>query len=249
VDLDLGRRSEIGALSRSFQAMKERLREHLSGTRRTALDLAHRFKTPLTSIRGSVDILEELKDADPEARARFLANIRQDADRMNDLLNRLLLLARAEDPGADGREAFDLAALARGTAGRFAAAAAAKGIVLRTEVPGEPLPFRGVPNLLEKALENLLDNALHFAPAGGTVRVALRRDGGAVELAVSDTGPGIPEADREMIFHRFYTTRPGGNGLGLAIARAAAERHGGTLALAHAKAGAEFRILLPLGRA
>ncbi len=245
VNLDLGRRSEIGVLSRAFQAMKERLREHLAETRRTALDLAHRFKTPLTSIQGSVDILEELKEDDAEARARFLANIRQDADRMNDLLNRLLLLARAEDPEADGRETFDLDALVRETAGRFATIAEAKGVVLRTEVPGGLVPFTGVPDLLEKALENLLDNALHFTPRGGTVGVALRRGKEAIDMTVADSGPGIAPESRAKIFSRFYTTRPGGNGLGLAIARAAAERHGGTLEMAPAKTGAEFRLRLP----
>jgi two-component system sensor histidine kinase CreC len=245
-DLDLGRHSEIGALSSAFQAMKERLREHLAGTRRLALDLAHRFKTPLTSIRGAVDILEELNETDPAARARFLANIRQDADRMNDLLNRLLLLARAEDPEGDGGEAVDLAALVRGTAGRFVPAAQAKGTTLALEVPSDPIPFRGIPDLLEKALENLLDNALHFTPAGGTVRVTLRPDGKALEIAVADSGPGVPETDRERIFVRFHTTRPGGNGLGLAIARAAAQRHGGTLELSARRGpGAVFVVRLP----
>jgi len=247
VSLDLGRHSEIGALSRAFQAMKERLREHLAGTRRLALDLAHRFKTPLTSIRGSVDILEELKDADPQARARFLANIRQDADRMNDLLNRLLLLARAEDPGAGGHETFDLAALVRQTAERLAPAAKAKGVALVVEVPEGPLPFGGIPDLLEKALENLLDNAVHFTHGGGIVRVTMLPEGDGVAIAVADTGPGVPEADREKIFSRFHTTRPGGNGLGLAIARAAAERHGGTLVLSpRSPGGEEFVMALPL---
>lgn len=246
-DLDLGRHSEIGALSRAFQAMKERLRDHLAGTRRLALDLAHRFKTPLTSIRGAVDILEELKDSDPETRARFVANIRQDADRMNDLLNRLLLLARAEDPETDGRETFDFAALVRGTAGRFVPAARAKGTTLAIEVPSDTIPVRGIPDLLEKALENLLDNALHFTPAGGTVRVTLRLDGKALEISVADSGPGVPETERERIFSRFHTTRPGGNGLGLAIARAAAQRHGGTLELSkRPDPGAAFTLRLPL---
>ena len=245
-DLDLGRHSEIGALSRTFQAMKERLREHLAGTRRLALDLAHRFKTPLTSIRGAVDILEELKDDDPEARARFLANIRQDADRMNDLLNRLLLLARAEDPGTDGREIFDWSALVTDTARRFDPAVRAQGVTLSIETPDDPLPCRGIPDLLEKALENLLDNALHFTPGGGTVHLTVRRGDGIIETIVADSGPGVPEADRENIFVRFFTTRLGGNGLGLAIARAAAQRHGGTLELSSRPGpGAVFVLRLP----
>jgi two-component system sensor histidine kinase ChvG len=244
--LDLRRGDEIGRLSAAFERMKEKLRGHLSATRLLALDLAHRFKTPLTSIRGAAEILEEDASLDPGTRSNFLRNIRQDALRLDALLNRLLLLVRIEDPEADGRETFDFGVLARGMAERFIPAAKAKGVTVAVEMPEGPLPFQGIPDLLEKTLENLLDNALHFTPAGGAVRVTVTASEQGIEATVADPGPGIPEADRERIFTRFFTTRPGGNGLGLAIARAAVEKHGGTLTARNRPGGgACFVIFIP----
>ena len=250
--LDLGRGDEIGRLSRAFEGMKNKLREHLSATRRLALDLAHRFKGPLTSIRGAMEILEEDPALDAESRAKFLRNVRQDALRLDGLLNRLLLLARIEDPDTkEERQTVNYAQLLKGVKERFEPAARAKGTALELRLPGESCPLDLSPDLIETALENLLDNALKFTPAGGRVTLALKRGPQGVLTRVEDTGPGIPAEDLERIFQRFFSKasggdQPAGNGLGLPIARAAMEKQGGTLTAANLPGGgASFTIFLP----
>jgi len=145
----------------------------------------------------------------------------------------------------------DYGQLLKGVQERFEPAARAKGIALDLRLPAETFPVALFPDLVEMALENLLDNALRFTPAGGQVTLALERDPGSILTRIEDTGGGIPPEDLERIFQRFFSRAPGGapstgNGLGLPIARAAVEKHGGTLTAENLPGGgASFKIFLP----
>jgi two-component system sensor histidine kinase TctE len=170
-------------------------------------------------------------------------------------------MARAEDSEQARRlQAFNLVALATETVRDFVPRALEKGIDLGYEGPdagaAAALRLTGQPVLLREAIRNLVDNALQYTPAGGTVTVRLLADpfGQVAVLQVEDNGPGIPEAERELVFQPFYRalgTEVDGSGLGLAIVREIAERHGGSVSIeaAHPRSqppGTRFTLRLPV---
>ena len=211
--------------------------------------LTHELKSPLAGIRGAAELLAE--DPPPEVRARFLANIAAETERLHDLVERLLQLA-----GLERRErrvlAQDLAAgeLVDEVLASFAAQAANKQVAVSAAVePG--LMVRGERFLVRQALANLVANAIDFAPAGSAVEVAATGRDGMAELVVRDRGPGVPAWAVERIFERFYSLpRPDtgrkGSGLGLAFVREVADLHGGSASVANrVDGGAEARLRLP----
>ncbi|MCM2258639.1 MAG: HAMP domain-containing histidine kinase, partial [Vicinamibacteria bacterium] len=230
-----------------------RLSGHLQGQKRFLADVAHELRSPLGRMQLALGILEtRVSDADRE-RLRDLA---EEVERLIALTDELLAFARAEL--AASRRAPEDVGLAE-LAARAVQAEAKGAAEVRVAVP-EGLRVRADADLLQRALANLVRNAVRYAAAAGPIEVSARADGGAVLLAVADHGPGVPEASLPALFEPFYRVEAarergpggsGGSGLGLAIVRAAAEACGGSVAARNrAPHGLEVELRLPAaGRA
>jgi two-component system, OmpR family, phosphate regulon sensor histidine kinase PhoR len=214
-------------------------------------NVSHELRTPLTSLRGYAETLLAGGLDDPEHRERFVQVIRDQSVRLQAMTEDLLSLAELERPGARLRtEPFDLRSPAQGVVALFRDEAARRGLGLALE-DGEPVPVTGDRARLEQAISNLVDNALKYTEQGRVI-VRAGAAAGAAWCEVDDTGAGIPEADRERVFERFYrvdkarSRERGGTGLGLAIVRHIAEMHGGRVTLrSEPGRGSTFRIEIP----
>jgi two-component system sensor histidine kinase ChvG len=245
VDIPVAGGGEIGELSRAFAEMTQKLEARQRYISEFAADVAHEFKSPLTSIRGAAELLAEGADDDPEARRRFLRNIELDAARLDRLVSRLLELSRIE-ASEEQPQFVDVRTLV----GRAIERSQTPEGALVLSYTAEKHLVRARESDLEAALSNLLDNALRFSPPGVAVEVAVRgaRDGDFLEISVTDKGPGIPPEHLPRIFERFFTTdaERDGTGLGLAIVRSVVQAHGGTVdAESPAEGGARFIVRLP----
>jgi two-component system OmpR family sensor kinase len=245
---------EVARLARAFDAMLARLRASFATQRRFVGDAAHELRTPLAAIRGRGDVL--LLDPALDGAAREgVALMRDEAARMGRLVANLLLLARGDEARAIDRRPVELDVLLLETARQARAPASARGVTVAFGHEDQAAAW-GDADLLKQLLLNLVDNAVVYTPPGGRVELSLDVDGAQARLSVRDTGPGIPAADLERIFERFYrldqarTRRSGGAGLGLAIARWIAEAHGGHIAVESAVGrGSVFTLVLPLHNA
>ncbi|SFU96281.1 two-component system sensor histidine kinase CreC [Pseudoduganella namucuonensis] len=244
---DLGN-NEIATLGRALEAMRTRL-EGKEYAERLMHTLAHELKSPIAAIQASAELLrEEMPEQD---RKRFLGNVLEQNARQRQLIDKLLALVRVEQrQRLDVAEPVELRALAGQVAADFAPQLAARG--QRVEiVAGPALTVRGDALLLRQALGNLLDNAIAFAPRGGTVRIELGRDAGQAIVSVRDDGPGIPAYAMARLFERFYSLpRPDSGkstGLGLPFAREVAALHGGAVTVENAEqGGCRATLALPL---
>ncbi|MCC7103854.1 MAG: HAMP domain-containing histidine kinase [Chloroflexi bacterium] len=209
----------------------ERLRTDLLST------IAHELRTPLTAIRTCIGLLRDpTVEPDPEAHAKLLRTIEQSADRMQRLVTDVLDLTRFRSGGIRLQlRRFDAGELAREAAAAIAPLLAGRGQQLVLTLPGSPTWLYGDHRRLERALLNLLSNALKFSPDGGEVRLSLVTTGKSVGWSVTDQGAGIADEDRPRLFERFFTAATDGSGagagtgLGLPIARAIALAHGGEI--------------------
>jgi len=219
---------EIRELSESFATMTHELDARMRYISDFAADVAHEFKSPLTSIRGAAELLSEGAAEDPGARERFLRNIELDVQRLDRLVSRLLELSRIE-ASQDDKADVDLVPLVHDVARRASTPEVAVRVVRAPASVRVPAREADVVT----ALLNLCDNAVRFSPPGAEVCLCLDAGPQAVQLRVCDHGPGVPEAHRARIFDRFFTTdaEREGTGLGLAIASAVAAAHGGSLTL------------------
>lgn len=241
----LDRDDEIGDLGRAFQELLAALDDRNEANAAFAADLAHEMKNPVAAVRACAEALEGDRPLDAERAARLSRVLADSSRRLDLLVTRFLELARAE-AGLPGvvREDVDLAALAGGLVEHARADERCAGVTV--EIVARPAVVHGVSERLEAAVRNLLDNAVAFAGDGGTVRVEVGCDDGVVRLTVSDSGPGIDAEDLPRVFDRFHTRRPGGTGLGLPLARAVIEAHGGRVtASSPPGGGARFEIRLP----
>jgi len=237
---------EIEELGASFALMKERLDARLRYISEFAADVAHEFKSPLTSIRGAAELLGEGAADDPEARVLFLHNIELDVARLDRLVSRLLELSRIE-ASIEVMTVIDLDALLTRVAARSGSAEPA--VVLSYRAPARFLRARETD--LETAFRNLVDNAARFSPAGERVEIDVSGDALALRIAVRDHGPGISPKILPRIFDRFFTTdaERDGTGLGLSIVKAVIEAHGGAIVVACVEGeGTTFTVTLPLRR-
>ena len=235
---------EIARLAHAFNEMLAALNQAQLRQRQLVADAGHELRTPLTSLRTNIDLLAQ---SDREGglaaseRAGLISDVRAQLEELSSLVIDLMELSREEAPDT-AREAFDLADVVRDSVNRVRRRAPA----LTFSADLRPWPIKGDPQLLARAVTNLLDNAAAWSPPHGTITVTLR-DG---TLEVCDEGPGIAPADLPHVFDRFYRSaeargRPG-SGLGLAIVRAAAERHGGTVRAGRAEqGGARLTLTVP----
>jgi two-component system phosphate regulon sensor histidine kinase PhoR len=234
-----------------------RLRQLERVRRDFVANVSHELRTPLTAIKGCAETLAEGALQDPEAAGRFVQVISSHADRLHRLLDDILDLARLEQEDQQIRAArVVLRPLIEGCVAAVAQAASRKGIALAVEVAPE-VEVRCDGKLIEQAVINLLDNAVKYTPEGGAVTVRARpsvapEPDSKVVVEVSDTGIGIPAADLERIFERFYRVDKGrsralgGTGLGLSIVRHAIQAHAEQVwASSELGRGSTFHFTLP----
>jgi two-component system phosphate regulon sensor histidine kinase PhoR len=235
---DITRQKKLEAVRREFVA-----------------NVSHELRTPLSVIKGYVETLVDgHREIPVDDRERFLRTIQRHTERLNSLLEDLLTLSRLEsvNPGLK-REPLNLARLLEEILDDYRARPAAAGHRLNANldrnqgsVPADPLKFT-------QAVENLLDNALKYTPAGSTINVSLRLREGDAEVSVQDNGPGIPPMDLPHIFERFYrvekgrSREKGGTGLGLSIVKHIVQLHGGRVRVESVPGqGTAFYFSLPL---
>ena len=217
--------------------------EKLAALGQLATAIAHEVRNPLAVIRSAAQGLGETVPADDAEAGRACAFITAEIDRLSSVVTSLLAFARPlhlEPRTVSVRELFDRAALL--AEGELSAKGARLG---RDESPALPA-VKADPDLLSQVLLGLLANAAEAVPAGGVVTLTARTRDGAIELSVEDSGPGIPTELRDRVFEPFFTTRPRGIGLGLAVARQVVEAHGGRIeAGERAGGGARLTVRLP----
>jgi two-component system sensor histidine kinase TctE len=250
---------EVRRLVHSVNDLLLRIGEAVAVQRRFVADAAHQLRTPAAALKTQLELAE--RATDPAQLRSGLAQVHSALDRNIRLVNQLLALARAEPGGmaTGAHEPLDLVQVGRAAAEQWVPRALARDIYLGFDAADVALPIEGDPLMLGELLGNLLDNALRYTPAGGSVTVSVEPAMGegprpAVLLRVEDNGPGVPEAERERVFERFHRV-PGsseqpGAGLGLAIVREIALAHHGTVALGSGPGGRGTRVdvLLPRRR-
>ncbi len=238
---------EVRALTHALEQMRRELEER-HALENFVADLSHELKNPVAAIRASAEVLTEGAADDPQTARRFALRIRESADKLQQLTQDLLSLARLEARGIESPEAVDLAMLAREAVDAQQEAAAARHVRLELLRPEAAAPVRGDRVWLRRALENLLGNAVQHSPDGAQVLVQIAADAHGVTATVRDQGAGVDPVIRGRLFERFSTTRhgEGGTGLGLAIVRAVAELHGGRAQLRESgPTGSVFALSLP----
>ncbi len=246
---------EVTALARAFNRMAAALEASDAARRRLLADVSHELRTPLTAIRGYVETLGMTEVAlDEETRQRYLRVVGEESEKLETIVGELLDLARLEaGGGALVCHPVQVERLFARVADRHERALEQKSISLTTEVrPGAEVVW-GNQDRLEQVLQNLAANAVRHTPEGGRIEIRAEEAGERIRISVRDTGPGIAPEDQARVFDRFYkadasrTTNQHstGSGLGLSIAKAITERHGGTISAANADGGgALFEVTL-----
>ncbi|MEM9929218.1 MAG: ATP-binding protein [Bacteroidota bacterium] len=259
--IDSDNRGEFVAVGNTFNAMASRISSHIEEMksldklrRELIANISHDLRTPLAIIQGFVETLIMKNDSMPaDHRKRHLSTILNSSERLSGLISQLFeyskLEARQIEPQ---KEVFSVGELAQDVAQKFSVLADANDIEIKVERPADlPLIFADL-GLVERVLQNLMDNALKFTPPGGTVTIGLEADNENVKISVADTGPGIPEAELPHIFDRYRKgarTSSGKNvgaGLGLAIVKKILELHDQSIEIkSRVKEGTSFIFELP----
>ena len=246
---------EISPLVGSLNDMLARLAHTIDAQKRFIADAAHQMKTPLAGMRMQSELA--LRQVDPGEIHRSLEQLAKSSESATRLVNQLLALARAENQPHAGTalETLDLGLLAREVVLDWVPASFSHEIDLGYEAPDASLDIEGNALMLRELLSNLIDNALRYTPAGGSVTVRVRASSGQALLEVEDTGPGIAPGERPRVFERFYRilgSNAPGSGLGLAIVREIAQQHGAEIEIfnnprsTHKKfPGSLFRLTFP----
>jgi len=257
---------EIGQLSLAFNRMADTIVASVSKLRETdrlrrelIANVSHDLRSPLASMQGYLETIIMKEDTlKPDERRRFLTTITGNVQSLSKMVDELFELSKLEaEQTKPDLEYFSMAELAQDIALKFTPQAEQRGIRLATRMDdGLPSVFADI-GLVERALSNLIENALRFTPQDGEVTVSLKRSGNGVVVEVSDTGTGIPAADLPHIFERFYRVEKsrsrasGGAGLGLAIANRIVQIHGGRITVeSESGAGTTFAFNLatsPIG--
>ena len=243
-----GAPEEITPLVDAFNDLLERQNTIVAAQKRFIADAAHQMKTPLAGLRTQTELA--MREHDPVELHRALQQIARGSQRATHLVSQLLALARTENPREGASlEPIELGAFAREVVSEWVPTAIERGIDLGFETGHSQQDddgraarswILGQPLLLRELANNLIDNALRYTPRGGTVTVRVLDDGLRVLLEVEDSGPGISEAERDLVFERFYRvlgTGVDGSGLGLPIVREIATQHGATIEVDDARPG------------
>ncbi len=241
--LDAGGRDELGRLRRAFNRLLEALDRSRDAQRQLVLDASHELRTPLTSLRTNMEVTRRIDELTAEDREVLVGDVLTQLDELTTVVADLAELARGEEPDQTAGpvrldSAVEEVAAVATTHGR------SRGIVIETSIA--PCWVLGVRPRIERAIGNLVDNALKWSPDGGVVEVYCR----AGTVVVRDHGPGIDPADIDHLFDRFYRAPAArglpGSGLGLSIVAQVAREEGGTVVAENAPGGgAVFRLLLP----
>jgi two-component system phosphate regulon sensor histidine kinase PhoR len=218
-------------------------------------NVSHELKTPLAAIRGLVETLIDDPDMDDETHHRFVSKIRDQAERLSNLVVDLLTISRLESDGGGVQLGnVDLREPVAESYRSLAAVAESKGIEISANVPDEPVTIRGDAESLRELVDNLIGNAIKYTPrGGGRVAIRLEVEGTNAVLEVEDNGIGIEPEHQGRIFERFYrvdkarSRQLGGTGLGLSIVKHVALAHGGNVSLRSRPGdGSTFRVQIPL---
>ncbi len=250
-------RTTLGEMSHGRLVAGRDVRESLADLEVLRSDLlstiSHELRTPLTAIRTSIGILlDPASEPTYEQQRKLLETVARNADRMQRLIADVLDIARFRQGRiALQRRTFEAAGLAADAVAALGALVERAGQTVVLSAPTAPVPVYGDRPRLEQALLNLVSNAQKFSPAGAEIRLATSTDGRTVRWSVMDHGAGVPEADRARLFERFFvgrTDRAGGRGtgLGLPIAKAIAQAHGGDIEVESAVGvGSTFTLAVP----
>ena len=224
---------ELASLASTFNQMLDRLEESFERISRFSADIAHDLRTPVNNIRGEAEVALARARSAQEYR-EVIDSCLEEAERLSDLIGDLLFLARAESPLTHLRcELVNVGELLGGVREYYEASAADGGVSLTTTLTEQPVIAELDRTLLQRAVGNLVSNALAHTPRGGTVQLEAKADPSAVHIEVSDTGAGIPAEALPRVFDRFFrvdssrSQGSGGTGLGLAIVQSIALLHGG----------------------
>ena len=230
------RQDEIGMLARAVADMTDALRHRIDAVEHFAADVAHEIKNPLASLRSATESLGHVDD--PDLRAQLLEIATHDVRRIDRLVTEISDASRIDAELSRATfQPVDMVALVTNIIERRRNRGIDEGREIVFEHPHRAACTMGVPERLERVIDNLLDNAVSFSPEKGTIRVVIDQDRDAIATMVIDEGPGIPPDARDKVFERFHSDRPEaegfGNhsGLGLAIGRTIAEAHGGMLSV------------------
>ena len=231
--MDIHGRDELARLARSFNTTLDALERSVEAQRQLVADASHELRTPVASLRANIQTLEQADRLPLHERAALRADVVSELDELTALVADVVELARGAKPGEmtdDVRLDRIVEEVVERAEGR------ARGRV-RFEMSTEPTVIRGQPERIQRAVSNLVDNALKWSPPGGAVELTLK----AGELTVRDQGPGFADVDVPHVFERFYRAQNArgmpGSGLGLAIVRQAAEAHGGHAEATNAPGG------------
>uniref|UniRef100_Q47I70 histidine kinase n=1 Tax=Dechloromonas aromatica (strain RCB) TaxID=159087 RepID=Q47I70_DECAR len=241
------RRDELADLGRDFDRMTERLQSVVEGQKRLLHDVSHEMRSPLARLQAAVGLARQ----QPERMEDFLARVERESERMNRLVGELLTLSRLEAGSAGALSPVDMEELLAQLVEDARFEGAARQVVI-DYVPGKMAEVLADTELLHRAIENVVRNALRFSPPGGVVRIeAETQNDGVFHIRVLDQGPGVAEADLEAIFTPFYRGAAprddDGYGLGLAIARRVVQVGNGTIRASNVTgAGLLVSIELPI---
>jgi signal transduction histidine kinase len=249
--VNLQRRDEVGELAASFDQMVDRLEAAFAAQRQLVSDAAHELRTPLNGLAGTLEIVQVgLARGDLDGARRLLRGVEGELDRLGRLVNDLLTLSSLDERSPAPMGPVALVPVLRDVVRRARIVAPDHEIVARLD---EAATVVGNRDQLERVFTNLLDNAVKYTPSPGHIEVVLRLVAGQSEVAVADSGRGIPPEELPHIFDRFYRAdrararQHGGAGLGLAIVQAIVRAHGGQIAAESSPgAGTTIRVRLPL---
>lgn len=240
-----GANDEFDRLADNLNRMLDRIEFLMGGVRQVSDNIAHDLRTPLTRLRWRLEKLQE--GGDPE----LLTQAINDADGLLHTFHALLRIAEAESGSCSRFKRIDLAEIACDVSELYEPVASTANLALETECE-TPVPAHGDRDLLFQAMTNLVDNAVKYTLAGGSIRVgAAQRGDGRMELYVADTGPGVPADRRDDVLRRFYRLEENraspGSGLGLSLVAAVAQLHNGEVLLEDNEPGLRVRLILPDG--
>ncbi|MDA8431626.1 MAG: ATP-binding protein [Nitrospiraceae bacterium] len=243
---------EIEDLVRMFNGMLDGIQESVEAQKRFTAAVSHEVRSPLTSLRGSIEVALR-KTRTPEEYEDLLKTNLSDIVRLSKITDNLLFFSKADNNIIElKKQWFDVSHLLETIVERMRYKATSAGITI-AESYGEGIEMNGDIDLLEQAFSNIIDNALKYTPSGGTVDVTVKSENGRIVVAVLDTGIGIPESEVSQIFERFYrvskerSRKLGGTGLGLSIAQWVIQAHEGRIDVKSAVgAGSEFVTSFPV---